>query len=486
MPLPRVDDVLDCLSGASWFTSLDLQSGYWQIPMAAEGIPKTAFVTKRGTYAFEVMPFGLTNAPATFQPLMNELLQEHIGTTVIPYLDDVTIYSSSFQSHVTQVQRVMRCLTEAALTLNCNKCQFARQQIKLLGYAVSPKGLGVLSQKTEAIQRMQSPSNATQVPQFLGLCSYYPRFIPSYSQMAIPLYLLTPKDQAFFWTQDQERAFNRLKQSISTAPVLKLPDYGIPFTVTTDASDYAIGAVLSHNDDAQTERPVCYLSPKLTEAELKYPTTENQCLAIVYAFKYFRHYLMHKSTKVYTHHKALQYLMNGDPPNRGRLARWYTFLREFDLEILHKKGAHNTLADAPSRLKMEEMRKLDTVEAYETVLHVFTAKFTAPLSREMLRLCSKFRAHHGQLHRILDDQPTPVEPDPQKRRKVIPVVHEDLAHFGTRSTYQRLVKVSGGPHFLYRECRDFVSTCHSCQLHQIIPTKESDFFRFMPTSLLRE
>lgn len=434
MPLPRIEDVLDSLQGATWFTSLDLQSGYWQIPMEPEDVLKTAFVTKRGTYAFKVMPFGLTNAPATFQRLMNEVLEECLGTTVIAYLDDVTVYSETFGLHLEHLKRVLERLRDAGLTLNLSKCQFAKRKIELLGFEIGVEGLGVLSKKVDAIQHLLPPENATELRQFLGLCSYYRKFVPGYGQIANPLYHLLRKDQPFHWSPEHESAFQELKQKLSTAPVLKLPDYEQPFTIATDASDYAVGAVLSQADKVGSNRPVWYLSRKLAPAELKYTTMEKECLAVVYALKHFRHYIWDKPVKLYTDHKALQYLMNGDPPDRGRLARWYTLIREFDLEILHAKGSTNVVADSLSRLKVEELHRVDSVDLCELVAQIFKGETNRPLTTAMVQLCKRFRWKNDRLYRVIQNQLVPVERDPDKRHEVIRAVHEDLGHFGTRPT----------------------------------------------------
>lgn len=474
MPLPRIEDVMDSLYGATWFTSLDLQSGYWQIPMEPEDIPKTAFVTKRGTYAFTVMPFGLTNAPATFQRLMNEVLEEYLGSSAIAYLDDVTVYSKSFEMHLAHLGQVLERLRDAGLTLNLGKCQFAKRKIELLGFEIGTEGLGVLSKKVEAIQRLSPPTNVTEVRQFLGLCSYYRKFVPKYGHIASPLCSLLQKDQPFEWSLEHEEAFQALKERLSTAPVLKLPDYGRPFTISTDASDYAVGAVLSQSDELGTSRPVWYLSRKLTSAELKYTTMEKECLAVVYALKHFRHYIWDKPVKLFTDHKALEYLMNGDPPDRGRLSRWYTLIREFDLEILHAKGSSNVVADSLSRLKVQELRRVDTVELCDLVIRILGGNFVGPLTVAMVQLCKKFRLRNNQLLRIVQGKLVPVEQDSRKRQEIIRAAHEDLGHFGTRSTFEvvsRSIWWSG----LYRECQAFVLSCHACQVHRLEAHESREF-----------
>ena len=469
MPLPRIADVLDSVGNASWFTSLDLQSGYWQIPMDPEDILKTGFVTKRGTYAFEVMPFGLTNAPATFQRLMNELLYDLLGTNVIAYLDDITIYSRTKDDHLRDISCVLSRLVEAGLTLNLAKCQVARPTIELLGYQVGVGGVGVLPKRAEAIDRLRPPRNATEVRQFLGICAHYRHFVAGFSQMAHPLHELLRKNYPFVWQEPQQCAFEAVKTALCTAPLLKPPDFSRPFVLATDASDYAVGAVLQQADEEGKIHPVCYYSRKMSDAELKYPTLEKECLAIIRALEQFRHYLLRQPVRVQTDHRALIYIMNGDPPSKGRLARWYTLIREFDLEIAHIKGTANAVADGLSRLGMEELRMIETPERYELVATVLRGEFVGPLTAPLMKLCRKFRMKNDRLYRWTDGSLIPVEPDPHRRSLVINAAHE-LGHYGIRTTFERVRPCIWWP-TLYRECQTHVVSCHVCQLHQVIPAE---------------
>lgn len=466
MPLPRIADIMDSLGNASWFTSLDLQSGYWQIPMDPADVLKTGFVTKRGTYAFEVMPFGLTNAPATFQRLMNELLHDLLGVNVIAYLDDITIYSPSKEDHLRDIGCVLSRLTEAGLTLNLAKCQIARPTIELLGYQRGVGGVGILPKRAEAISRLRPPRSATEVRQFLGICSHYRHFVAGFSHLAQPLHELLRKNRAFTWQEPQQQAFDTIKSALCTAPLLKPPDFTRPFILATDASDYAVGAVLQQADEDGKIHPVWYFSRKLSDAELKYSTLEKECLAIVRALEQFRHYLLHQPVRVQTDHRALTYLMNGDPPSKGRLARWYALLREFDLEISHVKGSANTVADGLSRLAIKEIRLMEIPERYELVVKVLRGEFIGPLTAPLMKLCRKFRLKDGRLHRWTDAHLIPVELDPQERSRTIKAAHE-LGHYGIRTTFDRVRKCIWWP-TLYRECQSYVTSCHECQLNQVV------------------
>jgi len=348
-PLPRIDDLLDQLHGAKVFSKIDLRSGYHQVRVADEDVHKTAFRTKYGHYEFKVLPFGLTNAPATFMTLMNSAFTGLIDKCVVVYLDDILIYSKSREDHITHLRSVLNILKEQKLYGKMSKCEFFKNSIKFLGYTVSSEGLAVDNKKVEAITSWPKPVSVHDVMSFLGLANYYRRFVHNFAFISLPLTNLLHKDIKFQWTSQCDESFKILKNKLSNAPVLSIANPSIPFTVTTDASGFAIGAVLSQpTEDSNIDRPIAYESRKMTPAEMNYPTHEQELLAIIHALKIWRVYLQGNHFRIITDHASLRYLQT-QPTLSRRQVRWMEFLQEYDFEIIYKPGKENVVADALSR-----------------------------------------------------------------------------------------------------------------------------------------
>ena len=348
-PLPRIDDTLDTLAGSKWFTTLDLISGYWQVEVDPKDQPKTAFSTPDGLFEFNVMPFGLCNAPATFQRLMDMVLAGLQWTMCLVYLDDVIVMGRTFEEHLTNLANVLTRLRDANLRLKPQKCAFARQRVTFLGHVVSPEGVATDPEKTRKVREWPQPTSVKEVRQFLGLVSYYRRFIKDFSQIAKPLHRLTEKTSVFVWTEDCEDAFQQLRTRLVTSPILAFPDHRRPFILDTDASDVGIGAVLSQVQDDGVERVIAYASRVLTKAERRYCVTRKELLAVVTFVQYFRPYLLGSKFTLRTDHGSLRWLWNFKEP-QGQLARWLEKLQEFDFSIEHRRGRSHGNADALSRL----------------------------------------------------------------------------------------------------------------------------------------
>ena len=346
-PLPRIDDTLELLSKAKYFTTLDLASGYWQVEMNPDSQEKTAFVTHSGLYEFKKMPFGLCNAPATFQRLMEAVLQGLARRTCMIYLDDILVFSETFEEHVSRLEEVFDRLRRAGLRLKPKKCTFVRPEVHYLGHVVSAGGIAVDPAKVEAIENFAPPTNPKSLRSFLGLASYYRRFVPSFSKVAGPLYSLLKKDAAFQWTSDCQRAFDTLRDLLVNTPILAFPDFSEDFLLETDASRSGLGAVLAQKVDGLT-RPVAYASRTLQPHEANYGATELEALGVVWAVKHFRPYLYGHRCEVYTDHSALKALLNTPQPS-GKLARWGLVLQDLDLHIHHRAGKRNANADCLSR-----------------------------------------------------------------------------------------------------------------------------------------
>ncbi|KAL2923900.1 Retrovirus-related Pol polyprotein from transposon 17.6 [Bienertia sinuspersici] len=286
-PIPRTDDLFDRLSRATYFTKLDLRSGYWQVRIKDGDEPKTTCVTRYGSYEFLVMPFGLTNAPATFCNLMNDVLYEYLDRFCVVYLDDIVVYSQTLDDHVQHLRMVFDKLREHELYIKKEKCEFAQTEIMFLGHKISNGRVRMDEKKVQAILNWEEPKSVHELRSFLGLANYYRKFIKGYSDKVSPLTELLKKGEKWQWTERCRESFDNLKAAISSEPVLKLPEFDKPFEVHTDASGRAIGGVL-----VQGGHPVAFESRKLKEAEERYSAHEKEMLAVVHCLRTWRHYLL--------------------------------------------------------------------------------------------------------------------------------------------------------------------------------------------------
>ena len=346
-PLPRVEDLIDQLQGARYFSKIDLRSGYHQIRIHENDVSKTAFRTRYGHFEFTVLPFGLTNAPATFMELMQQIFHSHLDQFVIVYLDDILVYSKTLEDHHRHLRVVLEVLRKHRLYAKRSKCCFYQSSVSFLGHVVSRQGVHMEQDKIKAIREWPTPNTVQELRSFLGLAGFYRRFIKNFSRICSPLTELLKKDQKFVWSEQHTSAMGNLQQSIQQAPVLIHPDTNVPYTVVTDASGFAIGAALCQ-DQGQGLQPIAYMSKKMLPAEKNYPVHEQELLAIVCALKEWRHYLHGTQFKVLTDHRSLQFLQT-QPHLSARQTRWVEFLQQFDFVIEYQDGKSNVVADALSR-----------------------------------------------------------------------------------------------------------------------------------------
>ena len=347
-PLPRIDDSLDMLAHTKYFTTLDLAAGYWQVPMEPQSQEKTAFATHSGLYEFRVMPYCLCNAPATFQRLMETVLAGLARDSCLVYLDDILVIGKSFAEHLQNLQQVFTRLQEAGLRLKPRKCQMVKRSVEYLGYVVTSEGIAADPKKVTAVCDFPEPKDLKTLRSFVGLASYYRRFIPSFSKVAAPLFELTKKNTPFHWSASCQVAFKSLKEALTNAPVLAFPRFGDGYLLETDASGVGLGAVLAQKQDDGTTRPIAYASRTLQSHERNYGVTELEALGVVWAVRHFRHYLYGTRCDVFTDHEALKTLLNTPHPS-GKLARWGLSLQELDVHIHYRPGPKNSNADALSR-----------------------------------------------------------------------------------------------------------------------------------------
>eukprot|EP00253_Pinus_taeda_P028738 PITA_28738 len=346
-PLPFIDQVLDTLAGKNFFSFLDGFSGYNQIQIAPEDKDKTTFTCPWGMFAYRVLPFGLCNAPATFQRAVLNIFADLINDRLEVYMDEFTPYGEDFDPAPDTLEKVLQRCIATRLCLSHEKCYMMMTEGLILGHYISAAGIQVDPTKIQILLLIPTPTTQTEVRSFLGFFGYYRRFIEHYSRIVAPLYALTGNVD-FLWTEKCNQDFKELKKLVSTAPVLRGPNWNLPFQISSDASDTAIGAVLGKEEDKKPYA-IYYISKNLSSAELNYTVTEKEFLAIIHAVNKFRHYITGYPVVLYTDHSAIKYLAN-KPVTNARITRWLILLQEFDITIKDRPSKENPVADFLSRI----------------------------------------------------------------------------------------------------------------------------------------
>lgn len=352
-PLPNINDLFDKLGKSTYFSTLDLASGYHQIEVDEQDRPKTAFTTPLGHFEFTRMPFGLKTAPATFQRAMDNVLRGLQGIHCLVYLDDIIVFSGSIQEHIEKLRKIFDRLRQTNLKVTLDKCEFLKKDVLYLGHKITKHGLEPNEDKIKAVLDFPLPKTPTEIKSFLGLVGYYRKFIKDFSKITQPLTSCLKKKNKVEITEPYIQAYQKCKELLVNAPILQFPDFSKPFVLTTDASNYALGAVLSQGSTGN-EKPIAYASRTLNDAETRYSTIEKELLGIVWAVKHFRPYLYGRKFNIFTDHRPLAWLNSLKEPN-SKLTRWKLRLAEFDFDIIYKKGKQNSNADALSRIKLNAL-----------------------------------------------------------------------------------------------------------------------------------
>ena len=467
-PLPRIDELLDQLAGAKFFSKLDLMSGYHQIRIQPSDTHKTAFRTRYGHYEFKVLPFGLTNAPATFMRLMNDIFRPLLDKCFLVFLDDILVFSKTAEEHLSHVQKVLSILRENQLYAKLSKCEFNLPSVDFLGHVVGADGIKPDPKKIKAVKAWPTPKSTTHVRSFHGLASYYRRFIKGFSQIAAPLTALTGSKSKFEWTPEAQRSFETLKQALVSPPVLQpFRDTTDPLRVTTDASDDAVGAELAQQIDGAWH-PIAFESRKLSPAEKKYPTHERELLAIINALKTWRHYLEGRPFTVITDHHSLQYI-HTQPTLSKRQAGWLDLLQEFDFQVKYKPGKTNAVADALSRLVNVISSSVTVSDLLSQIKAAYpTDSFVLETKEQMEKGTAADNLAFdpaGLLYNTAQATPRLYVPEiPELRTQLLREAHDAriAGHLGAAKTLEVLSRTYWWPK-MSKTVHEYVHTCDGCQ-----------------------
>ncbi|KAK1644093.1 hypothetical protein QYE76_061898 [Lolium multiflorum] len=492
-PLPRIQDLFDQVQGAGVFSKIDLRSGYHQIKIKKEDVPKTAFVSRYGHHEYLVVPFGLTNAPAIFMNLMNKIFMKYLDKFVIVFIDDILIYSKDKEEHAKHLKIVLQTLREHQLYAKFSKCKFWLDSVEFLGHVITKEGIAVNPSKVQSVLEWKSPKNAKEIRGFLGMAGYYRRFIEGFSKIAGPMTKLLKKNTPFVWTDECEASFQTLKDKLTTAPVLAVPEPGKDYTVYCDASKNGLGCVLM-----QDRKVIAYGSRQLKPHEHNYPVHDLELAAVVYALKSWRQFLYGSKCELYTDHKSLKYFFTQKELNM-RQKRWLELIKDYDLKINYTPGKANVVADALSRKSTEnqpteweipkELRK-ELEEAQILFIQgddkgsIATMRIMdemySDLKYEIIRKQADDLFIQEEIKRIGEGRPSEfhlgdfdslyfqkricVPDDPEVKSIILKEAHETpySIHPGSTKMYMDLKEMFWWNN-MKREIAQYVSECHTCQ-----------------------
>ena len=490
-PIPRVDDILDSLAGNKYFSTIDLASGYWQVEMDEADKEKTAFTTGDSLYQFKVMPMGLKNAPSTFSRLMQIVLHGILGSKVLVYLDDIIVFGATFQEKLDNLRTVFQRLKDAGLKIQPDKCDFFCQSVNFLGHIVSADGVRPDLTNVQKVRDWPVPKTVKDIKGFLGLCSYYRRFVPDFSNRAAPMNHLTQKGVDFQWTQECQQAFDFFKDTLTSEPIMAFPVFTEPFMLYTDASDLAVGSVLTQVHDSR-EHVIAYASSTLDDTQKRWSTYDRELYAIVWSIRHFKHYLRDVPFTIYTDHKPLVGLRKL-PVDNERRTRWALDIDPLDWTIAHRAGKKHANADAMSRIPSvnaitndsepldihlnhlkdcldigEEQRKDPLISQALTwvlenkppSLHAVKESFL----RKLLRMFEHLTIKDGVLYRRLPNGHLRVVVPPSLQPHVLNRLHSTPigGHLSATRAIKKAKQVCYWP-YMERDLRIYSRSCAACQ-----------------------
>jgi hypothetical protein len=473
-PLPLIDEQLDRLGGNHYFTTLDLASGFYQVPVEEESIAKTAFVTPESHYEFLRMPFGLTNAPSVFQRLMNNVLGQLKNTVAFPYIDDIIIPSATVEEGLDRLCLVLEALRKHNLTIKLGKCNFFYTEISYLGREVSAEGIRPGQQKIHAVLQMSAPRTVKQVRQFIGLSSYFRKFLKDYARIVEPLTKLTRRDVKWQWKAEQEQAFQTVKEMLTSRPVLAIFDPHLPTELHTDASSTGLGAILLQEHNGK-QRVVAYFSKQTTIDQRQYHSYELETMAVVYALKHFRVYLLGLHFTVVTDCNALRTTFS-KKDLIPRVGRWWLEVQDYSFEIKYRPGTRMNHVDALSRYPTNdiEVNNVDLTESDwlvaaqlqdEQLLRIRQILQAKIVNSETRQYFGNYEVRNNKVYRVLGDGTKLWVVPKEARWQILRLCHDQAGHFGIEHTIRRIQLNYWFPK-MRRFVTKYVKACLNCAYYK--------------------
>lgn len=469
-PLPDSQQLFDSVAGATYFSTLDLSSGYYNVEVQECDKEKTAFSTRRGQWEFNRLPFGLSGAPATFQMMMNTILKKENFEKCLIYLDDVLIFAESFDSHLLRVKHVLERIRDSGVKLSPKKCSFFKKSVTYLGHVLSERGIETDPHKIEKVKNYPAPSSLKELRQFCGFANYYRKFIKNYSQIMQPLeQLLKSNDtnpESLIWTDNQANAFKIIKEKLVSAPVLCIPNNNDTFILDTDACYFSMGAVLSQVQNGE-EKVVAYASKKFSNSQIKYCVTRKELLSVYTFVKQFHHYLFGRHFIIRTDHKALSWMLNWKKPSTTQYCQWITELEIYDFDICHRPGTKHVNADFLSRIENCGQCELKHREpkAKRNVKNL-----------EYVKECNEGHA------RIIETQVL----TEQEKFDIIRYCHDSFGHLSAKYVVE-MVKKKCQWKSLKRDVENYINDCQFCAERKIgrpLESKEKHFSASKPFEII--
>lgn len=471
-PLPYMDCILNKLKNARYISTIDLSNAYHQIKLKKSCREITAFtVPGRGLFQYKRMPMGLSGAGACFQRLIEQVIGD-LEPHAYSYLDDIVLATSTFEEHTKLLRKLLLNIKNAGLTINRTKSKFCRSEVKYLGFLVNEYGLMIDPEKTEAIRSYKRPKTLRQIRRFIGMSSWYRKFIKDYAKIIEPINKLVRKDFKYEWGEAQENAFQEIKRLLTEAPMLHRPVPGAEYFIHCDASDTGLGSMITQKVD-DVERVIAYASTALKKSERNYSTTEKECLAIKTAIEKWRPYVEGEEFTVITDHSALQWLMKKKNPT-GRLGRWAEELMSYNFKVKHRKGKDNVVPDALSRLHEDDDNvKVATVKTLPAIIDSWYKKRIHQIIKEPHKyrdwkvvgnMIYKYRANE-KLNEIMTDLDAWKLVVPRENREKVMFENHSVpnaGHQGIEKTFKRVAQSYYWPN-MYDDIATYVNGCLTCQ-----------------------
>ena len=493
-PMPNVEEMLDKLESAKYFSSIDLGNAYYQVELEEESKEKTAFSTKTGQYCFNRMPFGIAAAPGTFQELMIKVLNGMKNALV--YLDDILIYTTNLEEHYLALNEVIQRIGRAGLKINPEKCHLLKKEVKFLGHIINKDGIKTDPAKIEAIKSFERPKCLKNLRSFLGICNYYRRFIKEYAKKSRALEEMCGKtNEKLIWSDNCNKAFEDMKNALTESPILAFPDFKKEFILDTDASFDTIGAVLSQRGSDGKERVVAYGSHAMNPHERGYCITRKELLAIYYFCNHFNHYLYGKRFTLRTDHKAITFMMTTKKPITAQFQTWINYLSSLDIQMEFRKGKDHANADMLSRNSCETCtqclmahKEAKTGKMKTRILNIMTEDASERWQEDSVEIDNIRKGikkdHLKDLRvsgKVVQTKEGKIWIPSDRCQEMIRYTHELLSHAGIEKV-TKYIKNNFEMHRMAEEVQNVIRNCLACQKIKVVTTKTKEINKTLSAS----